>query len=177
MCVTRTFLRPADAVPRDTREVIEARLREDAPKLLAAGAEKLAEEHFQPFWLAESPESVLGELPRVGVAIGLDSEIERQTEKGSWEPRRSWGAPPFRYRSGAVRRWWDAHRVPRFEHVPVVRGKGNLVALRSKELEGCQVKGIQRSHRCREGLERASENQRQHLQHGYASESRARGFA
>ncbi len=88
--VSLCYLRLARAAPHEVRERIAARLRADARRTIDLDPDKREANHFQPFWLAPSPDALLADLLAPEVVLNLDAEIERQQPAGFWEPRWSW---------------------------------------------------------------------------------------
>jgi hypothetical protein len=85
------YLRFAAQAPRAAHEHVISRLRTDARQILDLNTEKLASEHFHPYWLAPGPEAPLADLLEDAIAWDLDREVARQSEEGFWEPRWTWG--------------------------------------------------------------------------------------
>ena len=110
--VALSFLRFAAAAPPTAADRVIERLRADAPGTLEFDRERLAEDHFSPYWLGPEPDAPLADLFRDAIAWDLDRQIDRQDEDGAWPPAWSWG-PDYPKAWREARELWRSEQTLR----------------------------------------------------------------
>jgi hypothetical protein len=84
------FLDLAESAADPATEHILARLRSEARQAVRLDPEGWESDHFQPFWIAETPESPLAEVLQPELGRNLEWQIERQGRDGLWQPGWDW---------------------------------------------------------------------------------------
>lgn len=88
--VTLCYLRMADTLPEDSRNLVIEKLNQSVSLSIAGNPDWPGHEPAL-FWYAPTPDSPLAEVLFATMANRLDEEIERQGEDGSWDPTWHWG--------------------------------------------------------------------------------------
>jgi hypothetical protein len=101
------YLRLMDTLPGDSAGPLREKLETSARLGIAGDADGWPGASSSLFPFAPTPESPLADVLSASMARRLDTEIERQSDDGSWEPTWAWGQYEDAWQ--VARRDWQGH--------------------------------------------------------------------
>lgn len=84
------YLELAEAAPPAVAEKLLPRLKAAVRQSVKLTPEGWAEDHYQPFWLATTPDAAAAGVLRPELEQNLEWQIGRQEEDGLWQPAWDW---------------------------------------------------------------------------------------